>query len=169
MTKNATMVDVSAEMKALRRMTVPQLQARYEEVWGEPVRSRHKRHLIARIIWRIQANAEGDLPARARKRAAELADDSLIRLRAPRPRSLAGDGATLEETFQPDSRLPMPGTLLVREYKGRRYEVRVLPKGFEYEGEIHRSLSAVAKLITGSHWNGYLFFGVSNTRKETGQ
>ena len=64
--------------------------------------------------------------------------------------------------FQPEpvSDDPLPGTVLTREYKGREVRVRVLEKGFEYEGQPYRSLSAVAKAITGSHWNGRLFFGL---------
>ena len=55
----------------------------------------------------------------------------------------------------------MPGTTLSRKYKGRTILVRVLRRGFEYEGKVYRSLSAVAKAVTGSHWNGYLFFGLT--------
>jgi hypothetical protein len=60
--------------------------------------------------------------------------------------------------FQPDERLPPPGTVITRRYKGDVLHVKVLPHGFEYEGEVYSSLSAVAKAITGSHCNGYLFF-----------
>jgi hypothetical protein len=52
----------------------------------------------------------------------------------------------------------MPGTLLTREYKGQTIQVMVLDNGFEYEGQVYRSLSRIAKLVTGSHWNGYGFF-----------
>lgn len=58
----------------------------------------------------------------------------------------------------------MPGALLTREYKGRTIRVRVLPGGFDYEGTIYRSLSAVAQAVTGAHWNGYLFFGIEKPR-----
>ena len=57
-----------------------------------------------------------------------------------------------------DDRLPMPGTIITREYKGQMLQVRVLAKGFEYAGEVYKSLSAVAKAVTGSHCNGYAFF-----------
>jgi hypothetical protein len=57
-----------------------------------------------------------------------------------------------------DRRLPPPGTILTRTYKGARLQVRVLPAGFEYDGQVYKSLSAVAKAITGSHCNGFLFF-----------
>ena len=61
-------------------------------------------------------------------------------------------------------RLPPPGTVLVRPYKGQTLQVHVLNKGFAYEGETYRSLSAVAKAITGSHCNGYLFFKLTNNQ-----
>lgn len=63
-----------------------------------------------------------------------------------------------------DSRLPVPGAVLVKEYKGVRYLVRVLPSGFEWEGDVFRSLSALAKHITGTKWNGYTFFGLERSR-----
>jgi len=58
----------------------------------------------------------------------------------------------------------LPGTTLSRKYKGTTHLVKVLPKGFEYNGQHYRSLSAIAKEITGSHWNGFVFFGL--TKKE---
>ena len=54
----------------------------------------------------------------------------------------------------------MPGAVITREYKGDTIEVRVLPHGFEYLGEVYRTLSAVARAVTGTHWNGYHFFGL---------
>jgi hypothetical protein len=61
----------------------------------------------------------------------------------------------------------MPGALLTREYRGKTIRVRVLPKGFDYEGTIYRSLSAVAQAVTGAHWNGYLFFGIESPKSKT--
>jgi hypothetical protein len=61
-------------------------------------------------------------------------------------------------TDKSDKRLPPPGSTLARRYKGRMVQVRVLSNGFEYEGSTYPSLSAVAKAITGSHCNGFLFF-----------
>ncbi|MBA3481823.1 MAG: DUF2924 domain-containing protein [Pirellulales bacterium] len=54
----------------------------------------------------------------------------------------------------------MPGTILTREYRGRVLQVEVLVDGFSFEGERYKSLTAVAKKVTGAHWNGYLFFGI---------
>jgi len=65
----------------------------------------------------------------------------------------------------PASNDPPPGSVLTREYKGRTVRVRVLDDGFEYEGQPYRSLTAVARAITGSHWNGRAFFGLTKARK----
>jgi hypothetical protein len=59
-----------------------------------------------------------------------------------------------------DPRLPPPGTYLEREYKGRRIIAKILEDGFEFDGEIYRSLSAIAQEATGTKWNGFLFFNL---------
>lgn len=155
-------MNVEKEVAALKAMTVPELRARYAEVFGEECRSRHKEFLWKRIIWRMQANEEGGLSERARRRAEELAKDADLRLSAPKFRA-AGAGPTVCGRIEapPDSRLPMPGTVLVREYKSRTIRVTVLDGGFEYGGEVYRSLSAVAQKVTGAHWSGMLFFGLA--------
>lgn len=153
-------LNVGKQIAALKRMTVAELREKYAEVTGEETRSRHKDYLIRRIAWRLQAKAEGDLSERARRRATELAAEADVRLTAPKKKATPAPGRTKVATLHisQDGRLPMPGALITREYKGRTIEVRVLPHGFEYEGEVYRSLSAVAKAVTGTHWNGYHFF-----------
>jgi len=59
-----------------------------------------------------------------------------------------------------DRRLPIPGTVISKVYKGTIIDVKVLDNGFEYDGKAYRSLSAIAGAVTGQHWNGYLFFGL---------
>jgi len=164
-------LNISKEIATLRRMTVPELRLRYAEVFGENTRSRHKEFLIRRIVWGLQAIEEGGLSERARERAHELAADSDVRLTAPRIKAATAEGPARVARIElsPDSRLPMPGAVLTRRYKGETIEVRVLPHGFEYEGEIYRSLSAVAKKITGTHWNGYHFFKVDQKGNGNGQ
>ncbi len=66
-----------------------------------------------------------------------------------------------------DERVPPPGTVLTRRYRGQAYHVVVRGDGFEYDGQVFRSLSAIAKLITGSHWNGLLFFQIAKPKTET--
>ena len=153
-------LNIHKETASLRKMTLTQLREKYADTFGESTRSRHKAFLIRRILWRLQANVEGDLSARARQRAKELAIGADVRLTAPRTQTIDETGSTQVAALQlsQDTRLPMPGAILTREYKGVMIEVRVLPQGFEYEGEIYRTLSAVAKKVTGNHWNGYHFF-----------
>jgi hypothetical protein len=148
------------QVDALHDMTVAELREKYAEVFREESRSRHKDFLRKRIAWRLQANEEGGLSERARRRAQELANDADLRLLAPVARTVSGH---LPRSH--DRRLPMPGTVLTREYKGRKIAVTVLDGGFEHAGTVYRSLTAVAKVVTGSHWNGMLFFGL--TGKET--
>jgi hypothetical protein len=153
--------NVGRELAALQRLTVKELRNRYAEVFGEPTNANNRAWLVKRIAWRLQALAEGDLSERARRRAAELASDADLRMNPPRtmPAEVSEDRtSTRILAFQPDDRLPPPGTVLTRKYKGGVLQVKVLPHGFEYEGEAYSSLSAVARAITGSHCNGFLFF-----------
>jgi len=157
-------LNVGRELAALEGLTVKQLRQRYAEVFGETTGSRHKDYLIKRIIWRLQALAYGGLSARARARAEELANDADLRMLPPREKPSVGTGALMtvgKLAVQQDDRPVMPGTILTRPYKDWTVRVLVLDNGFEYEGKVYRSLSAVAKAVTGSHWNGRLFFGVA--------
>jgi hypothetical protein len=152
-------VNVLKEVAALQRMTVKELLVRYAEVFGEATRTKNRPWLVRRIAWRLQAKAEGGLTERALKRAEELADDADLRTTPPKetaataPRIAKGTLAT-----DRDDRLPPPGSVIVRSYKGRELKVKVLGDGFEFDGEVYPSLSAVAKAVTGSHCNGFLFF-----------
>ena len=162
-------LNIEKVVNELGRMTVTQLCDRYAEVFGEATRSFNKRHLVKRITWRLQALHEGDLTERARRRARELANDADLRIRPPAaPEETGDDGGTTTSPFiaAPDHRLPMPGTLLKRKYKGSTIQVRVLPKGFEFDGDVYRSLSAVARKVTGAHWNGFHFFGLRKAAVE---
>ena len=155
-------LNVEKELAALQKMTVDGLRAKYAEVFGEPTLTRNKVWLVKRIAWRLQALAEGDLSERARRRAAELANDADLPTTPPplEKNTPAAPERTLTASFpvHSDNRLPLPGTILTRVYKGETLQVRVLTDGFEFEGQVFRSLSGVAKAITGQHCNGYLFF-----------
>jgi len=157
-------MNVGKDIAALKNMTVADLRTRYAGVFGEETRSRHKEFLVKRIAWRLQSLAEGDLSERARMRAAELARDADIRTSAPKIPAKADSDRTrvAELRVSPDTRVPMPGTQITRTYKGRTVDVMVLPNGFEYDGEVYRSLTAIAKAVTGTHWNGYHFFNLAN-------
>jgi hypothetical protein len=147
---------LTQELADLGCLPVRHLRARYATLFGEATRVGNKAWLVKRIAWRLQALAEGDLSERARRRAAQLAQDADLRLSPPRPAPTDTQPARL--SGQRHDRLPPAGTLLTRLYKGTTVQVRVLEHGFVYEGTIYSSLSAVAKAITGSHCSGYLFF-----------
>lgn len=154
---------LAEQIDALEELTTTELVNRYAELFGQSVRTRHRAYLLRKLAWRIQALAEGDLSARARQRAAELADDAAVRVMPPRapaeattPRSKP---APAHESGA-DGRLPAPGAALVRQYKGKTVRVLVEADGFAYQGQRYKSLTAVAQAITGSHLNGYRFFGL---------
>ena len=156
------MNDVAGELDDLGRMSTNELCARYQKLFGQPVRTRHKAYLIRKIAWRIQAIAEGDLSERARKRAAELANDADVRVMAPRatttPPTANGGQRVVSTIGNGDPRLPAPGNAIMRTYKGRTIRVIVRDDGLEYEGQRYKTLTAVAKQVTGSHMNGFRFF-----------
>lgn len=157
-------MNIAREVTLMEEMTVDQLRTKYAEVFGEPCRSRHKQWLIKRIAWRMQAIEEGDLSERARKRASELANDADLRMTPPRePRATKGAEQrtkTVAAKVRPATTL-LPGTVLTRKYKGQTVRVTVLADGgFECHGQRYKSLTAVAKAVTGKHWNGHHFFGL---------
>jgi hypothetical protein len=160
---------VLAEIEDLRQMKAGALRAKYRELFGEESRSSNKQFLFRRIAWRLQARVEGDLSERARRRALEIADDADLRIRAPEGFFVASgpaDAGKQPDRAGPrrDGRLPVPGTLLTRQFENRRIVVKVLEDGFEYQSQRYRSLSAVAREVTGTRWNGLLFFGLTERR-----
>lgn len=161
-------IAVRKEIEALRHMTVGQLRQKYAEVFGEETRTHHKQFLFRRVAWRIQALAEGGLSERARRRALEIANDADLRVRAPKTAfqqnvSLSPESAVRRQVAaKADSRLPAAGGIVERRYKGRDIVVKVLEGGFRYEDTIYKSLSAVAREVTGTKWNGFLFFGLAS-------
>jgi hypothetical protein len=162
-------LNIVNEVAALQSLSVGQLRQRFSELFGETTQGSNRTWLVKRIAWRIQALAEGDLSERARRRAAELARDADLRLNPPQ-RQATTTTPVPEPASIPapvDHRLPPPGTILTRPYKGQLVQVQVLTEGFAYAGRVYASLSAVAKAITGSHCNGFLFFRNTLNKKET--
>lgn len=126
---------VTMEVRTLEALDLRALREEWRRRFGPPPLMR-SRELLARLLaWRIQEKALGGLDAATIRM---LTSD---RLPAAKP-SLGR------------------GTLLSRDWQGRTHHVRVLDEGFEYEGEQYRSLSAVARAITGTRWNGLRFFGL---------
>jgi len=154
---------VLKQIEQLRGLTVNGLRTKYREIFGEDSRSGNKDYLYRRIAWRLQANAEGELSERARRRALEIANDADLRVRAPK-KLIAPDARERTKVTEingtRDSRLPQAGTLLTREFKGKVHVVTVLAQGFEYEGRQYGSLSRIATEIAGTRWNGFAFFAL---------
>ena len=154
--------NLACEIAALPRLRVAELRAQFATIFGEPTPSHNKVWLVRRIAWRLQAQAEGDLSQRARQRAAALVADADVRLSAPPAQATTATPEHPPNLRLPsDDRLPRPGTILTRRYKGRTLQVEVLDHDFAFEGQVYRSLSAVAKAVTGSHCSGHFFFGLT--------
>jgi hypothetical protein len=154
-------LNIVIEVATLERLSVGQLRQRFAELFGETTNASNRTWLMKRIVWRLQALAEGDLSERARRRAAELARDADLRLNPPRSQANPTTPTPPQDVgiqAPVDHRRPPPGTILTRPYKGQLVQVQVLTAGFAYGGRVYASLSAVAKAITGSHTNGYSFF-----------
>ena len=139
---------LEAEIEALATLELGELIERYRELWGKEPRSRNREHLRKRIAWKLEEKRLGGLSATAKERLEELAAD----IRLPPSKKKRAD--------------PAPGSVLVKKYKGEEIRVTVVAGGYEHEGVLYRSLSALANAITGSHLNGRHFFGLTK-RKAT--
>ena len=131
---------IAAEVRALASLDLGGLRDEWRRRYGPPPRMRSTDLLARLLAWRIQSDAFSGL------------DATTIRL-------LASD------RIAPPDIILDPGTRLARDWQGRRYEVEVLESGFAHGGKVYRSLSEVARIITGSRWNGLRFFGLRETRK----
>jgi hypothetical protein len=161
---------VITAIEGLAKLNVADLKIHYLQIFGEASQSTNKDFLFRRIAWRLQATAAGDLTERARRQAVEIVRDADLRSRGP-VGFLAQTGTTsfpaILDRSQPqrDWRLPEPGTVLTRRLTDRHIVVKVLEQGFEYESRRYRSLSAIAREVTGTRWNGLLFFGLAERRR----
>jgi hypothetical protein len=135
---------ISDEVRAVATLELPALRAAWASRWGAVPRYRSRDLLARAMAYRLQAEAFGDLPAPARRRAADYAAKF-----------------TTDRKFTPTpGPVLKPGSSLVREWKGVRHEVAVTETGFSYLGQPFHSLSQVAHAITGTKWNGLVFFGL---------
>lgn len=177
-------MNIQKEVSDMLGLPLAQLRARYVEVIGEAPRTRNRIQLVRRIAWRLQAREQGDLSERAKRRAEELATTTDFRLSPPAPPPHKGTetgvvplaGIEPRRNASASARgggamgvgpngIPVQGASLNRTYKGKHIQVTVLAQGFEYLGARYASLSAVAKAVTGAHWNGRLFFGLKPLRR----
>ncbi len=158
------------QIEELESMTVRELAGKYYNVFGEQTTSRNKSYLKKRVAYRIQELAYGGLSKEALERILVLALNAPIRRRQRNGSGEATrnseDSNDREQPIKPlDPRLPPIGQKVSRVYKKVLYDVVVLTDGFVYEGRDYRSLSTIAKEITGTDWNGFAFFGLNKKKK----
>jgi hypothetical protein len=153
---------IAAQIAELQQMKMKALKERYQELFGEGSQSSNHSYLVRRIAWRLQALALGALSERARARADELACDADLRLQPTSEvcREINRARRIDHQTTSRDPRIPPVGQTVTREHGGRTVNVKILADGFEWNGRVYGSLSAVAWHATGTRWNGYAFFGL---------
>ena len=132
-------------LEALDGLSVPELRAAWvERLGGSPPLLRTRELLGLALAYRLQAKAEGDISGPTKRRLAEL-----------------GRRFTADRAYTPIPGPALkPGSSVIKAWRGIRHEVRVLEVGFSYQGERFGSLSEVAHRITGTKWNGHVFFGL---------
>ena len=141
---------VLPRLAALQTATTAELKQQWRALFGKEPPPVNRPYLVSRLAYRIQELAYGGLKPETRARLEALGEQ------------LDGGNVVLRR-IRADSR-PLPGTRLLREWRGVEHVVTVRPDDFEYEGRPYRSLSAIARHITGTRWNGWQFFGIRNPR-----
>lgn len=144
-----------AHLAEIQAMTTGQLRTEFQRLSGRPTHSWNREWLRRKVSWLIQESH------RQRSDGVEL--PTLVPEVRDQPRSPRLD-APIQVTpgrGVRDPRLPRPGNVLVRKYRGLRLTVTTLEQGFEWNGRTYSSLTALARDITGTHWNGRLFFGLT--------
>jgi hypothetical protein len=136
---------VLSQLAALKGMSVPDLKARWRELFDIPPPPYNRRFLESRLAYRIQELQHGGLPDGAVERLDALAEA----MTEGRPLQRKGSNAR-----------PMAGTRLVRQWQGAEHTVTVRVSDFEYQGRPFKSLSSIARAISGTRWNGWTFFGL---------
>ena len=148
-------MNILAQIAEIQSLDLAGLRERWIVLYGKPAPGYSREHLIRRLAYRVQELAHGGLSeaTRGALRAIAGKDGSNGQVK-PLMRRSANHGS------------PVPGTRYIREWRGQRHEVTVVEEGFEYSGKCYRSLTAIAKVITNTHWNGRLFFGLRDRRKK---
>jgi len=145
---------VEAEIACLRDLVTKALRARWRTSFGQDAPTHVARHLLFAILaYRLQAETMGDLDAETVRflKQVDLAPSKQA-------------AVPLTQAFERRRRDLSPGTVLTREWSGQHHRVTVLDGGFVWEGRTYRSLSEIAKVITGTKWNGPRFFGLRDKK-----
>lgn len=141
---------VLARLAALKAMSVRELKADWVKLFGTEAPNNSRAFLEQRLAYRIQELTFGGLSKPARQLLDALADEV--------------EGKKVRKSVISDPRNPVIGTRLVREWNGVEHVITVLRDGFDWQGQRYKTLSAIARKITGTQWNGYRFFGLRPTR-----
>jgi len=145
----------------LKDASLEALKKKYSELFeGKPAPSNNKTYLWKKIAYKLQELEYGGLATETQGKIQELIQKyDPVNNKAMRP-----DRAPQDQPKKPnlrrDKRLPIPGTVITKEYKGIKLQVKILESGFEYSSKVYKTLTAIAKEVTGAHWNGYLFFNL---------
>jgi hypothetical protein len=139
---------VLAQVAALKSTPTPALKTRWRELFAAEPPPYNRRFLESRLAYRIQELAYGGLKPETLKRLQALGEQ------------LDGGNIVVRRTRVDDR--PIAGTRLIREWQGVEHCVTVMADGYEYQGRPYKSLSAVARAITGTRWNGWVFFGLKS-------
>ncbi len=140
-----------ARLATLKAMSVNDLKAEWQVLFDAPAPNNSRTFLESRLAYRIQELTYGG-PDRETRRMLDLLADEV-------------DGTLTRKSQIADPRNPVVGTRLIREWDGVAHTVTVLKDGFEWDGRRYKSLSAVARAITGTRWNGYRFFGLRERKR----
>jgi hypothetical protein len=141
---------VIARVAALKTTSTPALKTMWRELFDAEPPPYNRRFLESRLAYRIQELAYGGLKPETIERLRAIAEDI--------------DGGDPTKRRRLAKNRPIAGTRLVREWQGIEHSVTVLDDGFEYQGRSYQSLSAIARAITGTRWNGWIFWGLKNQR-----
>jgi len=150
-----------SEIMELKEKSLDELKTKYEELFpGQNAPSNNKVFLWRKIAYRIQELEYGGVSAENQSKIEQLIQQyDPINNKSLRP-DTATENRPKKSGLSRDKRLPIPGTVIIKEYKGIKLEVKALESGFEYHNKTYKSLTAIAKEVTGAHWNGYLFFNL---------
>jgi hypothetical protein len=154
--------NITDQITSLKDQTLETLQSRYKEVFAtDKILSTNKVFLWRRIAYRLQEQEYGELPQEVKDRIESLIQQyDPVNNKALRPTVTSAGKEVVALPSMRDKRLPIPGTVIHKRYKGQDIQVRVMEKGFEYNKKYYKTLSAISEEITGAHWNGYSFFNL---------
>ena len=154
--------NITDNIETLKSATLPTIQERYKELFNvAEAPCANKPYLIKKITYRLQEMACGGLSDEAKAQIAELIEKyDPINNKALRPQVVSAGKNVVSIPFMRDKRLPIPGTVIHKKYKGEDIHIKILDKGFEYKDKYYRSLTAIAFELTGAHWNGFAFFNL---------